>query len=76
MILHFLTLAGLQVCHPSEIYQLYMGIRDLPDIYALALVFNGPRARAYISGKSLVPMLQLLHECDLLYLFHRLECFA
>ena len=24
-------------------------------------VANGPRARAYISGKSLVPMLHLLH---------------
>ena len=28
--------------------------RDLPDMYALS-------PRAYISGKSLVPMLQLLH---------------
>ena len=36
-----------------------MCTRDLPDMYALS-----PRAlglRAYISGKSLVPMLQLLH---------------
>ena len=31
-----------------------MGTRDSPDMYALGL-------RAYISGKSLVPMLQLLH---------------
>ena len=31
-----------------------MGTRDLPDMYARGL-------RAYISGKSLVPMLQLLH---------------
>ena len=31
-----------------------IGTRDLPDMYAL-----GPRA--YISGKSLLPMLQLLH---------------
>ena len=31
-----------------------MGARDLPDMYALS-------PRAYISGKSLVPMLQLLH---------------
>ena len=34
-----------------------MGTCDLPDICALALGFC---ARAYISGKSLVPMLQLL----------------
>ena len=31
-----------------------MCTRDLPDMYAL-------RLRAYISGKSLMPMLQLLH---------------
>ena len=31
-----------------------MAIRDLPDMYALGL-------RAYISGKSLMAMLQLLH---------------
>ena len=31
-----------------------MDTRDLPDMYALGL-------QAYISGKSLVPMLQLLH---------------
>ena len=31
-----------------------MGARDLPDMYALGL-------RACISGKSLVPVLQLLH---------------
>ena len=36
-----------------------MAIRDLPDMYAL-----GPAAlglRAYISGKSLMAMLQLIH---------------
>ena len=34
---------------------------DLPDMYALGL-------QAYISGKSLVPMLQLLHrECNNFY---------
>ena len=42
-----------------------MGVRDLPDMYAL-----GPaalRLQAYISGKSVVPMLQLLHHpCDML----------
>ena len=32
-----------------------MGARDSPDMYALGL-------RAYISGKSLAPMLQLLHK--------------
>ena len=32
-----------------------MCTRDLPDMYALS-------PRAYISGKSLVPMLQLLHS--------------
>ena len=31
-----------------------MGTLDLPDMYALS-------PRAYISGKSLVPMLQLIH---------------
>ena len=31
-----------------------IGTRDLPDMYALGLC-------TYISGKSLVPMLQLLH---------------
>ena len=36
-----------------------MGTNDLPEIYALALSLRS-RARAYISGKSLVPMLQLL----------------
>ena len=37
-----------------------MCCRDLPDMYAL-----GPAALglwAYISGKSLMPMLQLLHK--------------
>ena len=36
-----------------------MGTCDLPEIYTLALGLR-PRARVYISGKSLVPMLQLL----------------
>ena len=31
------------------------GIRALPDMYALC-------SRAYISGKALVPVLQLLHR--------------
>ena len=31
--------------------------RDLPDMYALSAL----GLRAYISGKSLMPMLQLLH---------------
>ena len=39
---------------------LVIGICDLPEIYTLALGLC-PRARVYISGKSLVPMLQLLH---------------
>ena len=38
-----------------------MGTCDLPEIYALTLGLR-PRARAYISGKSLMPMLQLLHS--------------
>ena len=37
-----------------------MGTCDLPEIYTLALGLC-PRARVYFSGKSLVPMLQLLH---------------
>ena len=36
-----------------------IGSRDLPDMYALSPRACGPRA--YISGKSLEPMLQLLH---------------
>ena len=36
-----------------------MGTCDLPEIYVLTLGLR-PRACAYISGKSLVPMLQLL----------------
>ena len=39
-----------------------MGARDSPDMYALSPRACGPiRLRAYISGKSLAPMLQLLH---------------
>jgi len=38
-----------------------MCTRDLPDMYALSPQACGPRAWAYISGKSLMPMLQLLH---------------
>ena len=44
-----------------------MGAHDLPDMYAL-----GPAARglwAYISGKSFMPMLQLLHVCWILTMF-------
>ena len=37
-----------------------MGTCDLPEIYALALGLH-PHACMYISGKSLVPMLQLPH---------------
>jgi len=37
-----------------------MGSCDLPEIYALAVGLAGLHAHAYISGKSLVPMLQLL----------------
>ena len=37
-----------------------MCTRDLPDMYALGPVALG--LREYISGKSLVPMLQLLHK--------------
>ena len=36
-----------------------MGSRDLPDMSALALGRCAPRARAYISGKSLLPMLHI-----------------
>ena len=36
-----------------------IGTRNLPDMYALGPVALG--LWAYISGKSLVPMLQLLH---------------
>ena len=36
-----------------------MGTCDLPEIYTLTLRLR-PRARVYISGKSLMPMLQLL----------------
>ena len=36
-----------------------MGAHDSPDMYALSPRACGPRA--YISGKSLSPMLQLLH---------------
>ena len=41
-----------------------MGTRDLPDMYALSPRACGPRAsgHTYISGKSLVPMLQLIHR--------------
>ena len=37
-----------------------IGTHDLPEMYALGPVALG--LWAYISGKSLVPMLQLLHE--------------
>ena len=38
-----------------------MGTTDLPEIYTLALGLR-PRVRVYISGKSLVPMLQLIYS--------------
>ena len=37
-----------------------IGTRDLPDSYALSPLACNPQAWAYISGKSLMPMLQLL----------------
>ena len=37
-----------------------MAIRDLPDMYSLSPRACGPRV--YISGKSLMAMLQLLHN--------------
>ena len=37
-----------------------IGTHDFPDMYALEPQAQG--LRAYISGKSLVPMLQLLHK--------------
>ena len=43
-----------------------MCTRDLPDMYALGL-------RAYISGKSLVPMLQLLHVAQHAYVYFVME---
>ena len=42
-----------------------MGARDSPDMYALSPRACGPRA--YISGKSLAPMLQLLHVHACMY---------
>ena len=38
-----------------------MGINDLSEIYALALRLH-PHESAYISGKSQVPMLQLMYS--------------
>ena len=38
-----------------------MAIHDLPDMYALIPRACGPWASAYISGKSLMAMLQPLH---------------
>ena len=45
----WLIIRALEVMHST----CNMGAHDLPDMYAL-------RIQAYISGKSLVPMLQLL----------------
>ena len=45
-----------------------MGTCNLPEIYALALGLR-PHACAYISGKLLVPMLQLLH----IYIFYKIK---
>ena len=39
-----------------------MGTIDLPDIYTRARGPLGPSASVYISGKSLVPMLQLIYS--------------
>ena len=39
-----------------------MAIRDLPDMYALSPWPATLRLRAYISGKFLMAMLQLLHK--------------
>ena len=51
----------MQVSHPSGIYySCNISTCDFPETYALTLGLS-PHARAYISGKSLVPMLQLLH---------------
>ena len=48
-----------------------MCTRNSPDMYALSPWACGPRA--YISGKSLVPMLQLLHK--LLYVIQVVKRF-
>ena len=46
-----------------------IGTLDLPDMYALSPWACGPRALGiHISGKSLVPMLQLLH-IELAYIY-------
>ena len=57
--LQFPTLAGESPKSGGQV-EYIMGTSDLPEIYALALGLR-PRARTYISSKSLVPMLQLLH---------------
>ena len=43
-----------------------IGTRDLPDMYALEPAAFG--LWAYISGKSFVPMLQLLHVIITMYM--------
>ena len=52
----YIFLAIYYICNSCNI-----GTSDLPDMYALSRRACGPQAWAYISGKSLVPMLQLLH---------------
>ena len=42
-----------------------MGTSDLPEIYART---RGQSASAYISGKSQVPMLQLIYSTWVIYL--------
>ena len=49
-----LSLGKFLECRKCYILLVTCALSDLPDMYALGL-------QAYISGKSLVPMLQLLH---------------
>ena len=44
-----------------------MGTSDLPEIYAQARG-RGPSASAYISGKTQVPMLQLIYSTRVTHL--------
>ena len=43
-----------------------------PDMYPRALGPNGPQAWVYISGKSLVPMIQLLNKYQITNLQHQI----
>ena len=49
-----------------------MAIHDLPDMYALSPQACGPRT--YISGKSLMAMLQLLHTMGYIKTHGRVSC--